>query len=93
MFITLTEKTDNLQNDLKPKRSVKMKTLKQLNNEIYASYLQKTQTSLDYNTLNDLYTIHSIMYNLLAFDKKIRERILKAIRKEQRKLEDKKVEE
>lgn len=70
-----------------------METLKQINHDIYQEYIERhsnTELALSYQLLDYLYILHRVTYDLLDIDENVRDRILKAIKREQVKLEDKK---
>lgn len=68
----------------------KVINLKEINHKIWTeNFDNDSQRQLDYGMLNNLYSLHRIAYSLLENDIDIQEKILKAIKKEQVKLEKK----
>lgn len=66
-------------------------TLKELNHLMHNEYIGDSfDKQLDWNTLNRLYSLHNITYFFLENDEKVRDRILKLIKREQVFLENKK---
>jgi len=68
-----------------------MKSLKEINHKIYVDNFEgNDELQNDRCVLERLYHLHLIAFELTELDEKVQDRILKAIKREQVKLENKK---
>ena len=67
-------------------------TIKEINHSIYMRYFEDDdKLHIKYSLLQGLYSLHAITYQYIEWDEKVRDRILKTIRREQIKIENTKV--